>query len=333
MKYVYRFDNWMSHMQLAGAKLRAKHWSRKKYPDAHPHKTLIANEEILSPGQGLFRISFWKDEPTMLRWASSLSGTELIVMQRVRADHRFLQTFIREVDDCLPDSAWLYWQRDAVSESQRWSSDGIAKTDIDVLDYDGTWRRFSESEIMEAEERTFRKLGFEAYHYLYGGQTPATVFAKGQFVTLEGEVTFAILIAHPLCGASRVYNAPHTLKHVFHEVRRHAVDVPLANCRLFIMDDAKYTFELPHLAEVPLYECFTRQKNKVHLFGVIPIGAVEQGTWKTEFNQALRWHSTQSGIFSTIAEAFALPLQRDRIERAKRGLQRYVEQRAALGAR
>lgn len=313
MTYVYRYDDWASHMHMEGGQLRAKHWSLKK--GSHPHQSLIESEEVLPAGQGLFRISFWKNEQAMLRWGSSLNWSALQVLQRVREDHPFLQTFTREVDDCLKESAWLYWKTASLAEEQRWSIDGIPKSDIEVLDFDGAWRPYDQSEIMRPEADTFRQLGFESFHYLMGGMVPATVFAKSNLMEIEGVAQFVVVITHPICQVARAYNDPSVIAHIFQEMRRHAIDVPLSMCRVFILDDAKTKLDRATLAELPLSERVKVHRRYNKLLGIIPLGYSSEFELKIDPSSALLWHSHQGQLFAKIVEAFSIPGHSDRLKR------------------
>src|SRR5882762_1675197 len=109
--YVYRYDSWLSHLDLFGSQLRARHWSRIT-KDSHPHVSLIEAEKSLAAGQGIFRISFWKNIGAALQSIGATYRTSLAVLQRVRDDHPFLASLTREDDDCLKSTAWLYWKID-----------------------------------------------------------------------------------------------------------------------------------------------------------------------------------------------------------------------------
>lgn len=323
MAYVYRYDNWVSHMHMEGAELKARHWSLKK--GSHPHKSLIANEEILPTGKGLFRISFWKNEQAMLRWASAGLWPELQVMQRVREDHPFLQTFTKEIDDYLEESAWLYWKTADLAEGQGWSVDGIPKRDIEVLDFDGVWRPYDQSEIMRPEADVYEQLGFEAFHYLMGSMVSATVFAKGKLMEVDGGVQFVVVITHPVCQVARAYNDTKVLTHVFQEMWRHAVDIPLSKCRIFVMDDAKRKFDKAHVAELSLSEVVNVRRRYSKFLGFIPVGYSEELEIKIDSRAPLRWHASDGALFARILSEFSIPRHVDRLER-------YVKLHGALRA-
>jgi len=251
----------------------------------------------------------------MLRWASSLLWSELPVLQRVRADHPFLQTFTKEVDDYLTESAWLYWKKATLAEGQGWSVDGISKSDLEVLDFDGVWRPYDKSQIMQPEEDTFKQLGFEAFHYLMGGIVPASVFAKSKLIEIDGNAQFVVVLAHPLCQTPRVYNDTRVIAHVFQEMWRHAINIPLNKCRLFIMDDAKKKYDCAHLAELPLSETLVVRKKRNKLLGFIHFGYSEDFDMTINFKSQLRWHSPEKALFSRIADEFSIPQQKDRLAR------------------
>ncbi|UWE16088.1 hypothetical protein [Herbaspirillum huttiense] len=323
MAYVYRYDNWVSHMRMEGNELKARHWSLKK--GSHPHKSLIASEEILPTGKGLFRISFWKNERAMLRWGSSTLWPELQVMQRVREDHPFLQTFTKEIDDCLEESAWLYWKTADLAEGQGWSVDGIPKRDIEVLDFDGVWRRYDQSDIMRPEADVFAQLGFEEFHYLMGGMVPASVFAKSKLMEIDGDMQFVVVITHPVCQVARAYNDTKVITYVFQEMRRYAVDIPLSKCRIFVMDDAKRKFDNAHMAELPLSEVVKVRRRYNKLLGFIPVGYSEEFDIKVDSQSPLRWHASDGALFSQILNEFSIPRHIDHLER-------YAELHSALRA-
>lgn len=313
MAFVYRYDNWATHMHMEGGQLRAQHWSLKK--GAHPHRSLIESEKILPAGQGLFRISFWKTEQAMFRWTSASNWPSLHVLQRVRDDHPFLQTFTKEVDDYLEESAWLYWKAGDIAKGQGWSDDGIPKRDIEVLDFDGSWRPYEQSEIMRPEAETFRQLGFESFHYLMGGVLPSTVFATCKLIEIDGEMQFVVLITDPVCQAARVYNDTHVIAHIFQLMHRHAIDFSLSRCRVFVMSDARTKFDHPNLAELPLAELVTVHRHYNKLFRLIPLGYTEIHKFGIHTRTSLRWHSHQGKLFEKIAQSFSMPCHLDRLEK------------------
>lgn len=311
MAYVYRYDNWASHMHLEGAQLRANHWSLKK--GSHPHRSLIVNEEKLPNGYGLFRICFWKNEEAMLRWGSASLWPELNVLQRVREDHPFLKTFTREVDDYLVESAWLYWKTANLLEGQEWSIDGIPKSDIEVLDFDGVWRPYDQSEIMRPEAETFRQLGFESFHFLMGGTIPSITFAKCKLMELEGDMQFVVMITHPVCQVARAYNCPSVISHVFQEMYRHAVGIPVSKCRIFVMEDVKKKFDHANLAELPLTEVLKVRRRYNKFLGIIPFGYSEELEIQITPLSGLRLHAHDGKLFAKIMETFSMPSQNARL--------------------
>lgn len=313
MAYVYRYDNWASHMHMEGGQLRARHWSLKK--GSHPHRSLIESEKILPAGRGLFRISFWKNEQAMLRWASSSHWSALQVLQRVRDDHPFLQTFTKEADDYLEESAWLYWKTSDRTENQGWSIDGIHKDDVEVLDFDGVWCPYEQSEIMRPEEDTFKQLGFDPFQYLMGGIVPATVFAKSKLMEIDGEVQFVVVITHPICQVARAYKDPSVITHVFQEMRSRAAGIPLSKCRIFIMDDAKTKLEHPDLAELELSEAVRVRRRYHKLLGIIPFRDSEDFEIKIDSRSKLRWHPHRGALFAQLMEAFSIPSHSARLQK------------------
>ena len=150
---------WLSHLDLFGSQLRARHWSRIT-KDSHPHVSLIEAKKSLAAGQGIFRISFWKNFGAALQSFGATYRTSLAVLQRVRDDHPFLASLTREDDDWLKPTAWLYWKIDAHAHEQEWSVDGIFLDAVEVLDLDGTWRRFKDALIMKSAETRLAGRGF-----------------------------------------------------------------------------------------------------------------------------------------------------------------------------
>ena len=177
------------------------------------------------------------------------------------------------------------------------------------------WRPYAKSQIMQPEEDTFRQAGFEVFDYLMGGMVPAIAFAKSKFVEIDKEVNFVVLITHPLCQTSRVYNDVPVIAHILEEMRRHVVGIPLSKCRLFITDDVKKSYETAHMAELPLLETLYVKRQRKQLLGLVPFGYLEERELKIDLTSPFRWHSQDSEIFAKIFEMFSIAGQKNRMER------------------
>jgi len=157
--YVYRYDSLAVASRLVRQPVaRAPLESDNKGQSSA--RLADRSEKSLAAGQGIFRISFWKVFGAALQSFGATYRTSLAVLQRVRDDHPFLASLTREDDDWLKPTAWLYWKIDAHAHEQEWSVDGIFLDDVEVLDLDGTWRRFKDALIMKSAETRLAGRGF-----------------------------------------------------------------------------------------------------------------------------------------------------------------------------
>ena len=311
MTYLYRHDPWSARVQMDGDDLRARYWSTSK--KSFRHAPLMAAEITLDQGQGIFAIWFWKSEAAMLVSRSGDTWNEPWVLQRVRADHPFLASFIQDVDDHQPDRAWMYWKKDRRNHGQEWSVDGIPASDIEVMDWDGSWRPSDQSEILRPEMQSFRRLGFEPFHYLDNGRMPALVFAKERFMEIGSETQFAILLAHPLAQVQRIYKEQKVLEHVLETACRRAPGVPLHKFRLYIMDDAPNSCIPVHLVEMPVQQRRVIKTKQGRLFGLFPLSIIEPAR-QIELGKPI-YHGPASDTFRAVTKAFLIPLVQDRMAR------------------
>ena len=88
---------WLSHLDFFGSQLRAPLESDNKGQSSA--RLADRSEKSLAAGQGIFRISFWKNFGAALQSFGASYRTSLAVLQRVRDDHPFLASLTREDDD------------------------------------------------------------------------------------------------------------------------------------------------------------------------------------------------------------------------------------------
>lgn len=234
MAYVYRFDSWSSHLGLFGGELRARYWSRKTR-DVFPHASLIEAERTLGSSQAVFRISFWKNLAAAQQNLKMSSGRELLVLQRVPTGHPFFQSFTREDDDYLSSTAWLYWKIDRRIDGQEWSLDGIPTDDVEILDVDGSWRRFREALVMGPAEARLAGQGFRPFYF--GSYPGAAFFSSRSTFNGLGERSVWVLLYHPPESNARIYQDRRWLEaFVLSFLTSHAVE--LSAVRFVVFDDS-----------------------------------------------------------------------------------------------
>jgi hypothetical protein len=313
--YLYRYDNLESHLNLEGDALRARYWSRTT-KESHPHRSLIAAEQHLPEAQGIFRICFWKDVDSLRRWVpKGTFATSPFVVQRVRHDHPFFTKFQKEVDDCLPDSAWLYWRVDKRCQEQEWTLDGIAADELEVLDYDGQWKAYTDASVTAPSERRFRALGLEPW---YQANSPHRIdeifYGMRPLADLERKSSsLAMLVVERHDAPISVVGDGHSLQALFERFLALAADVPVDRLRLFVFRESTKTFSSPRLAEVAISKKYVRRR-----FG--PLGMFSRPELRIELVDEVRWHSVDEGIGAQVLKTFNLPLARKNIERYEMSL-------------
>lgn len=195
-KYYYRYDSLIGYRAvLNDGFLKARQWT----VESCPHKPLISLSEKLLLGESIYRISFWMSEPTLLRYILATRDERPFVAQRVKTNHPFFNDYIQEEDDHLQGQAWLFFNTEY--SNKLWGSSGIPLSDIEVLDYDGIWKPYNQSEILQSHFY-YKNLGWDLYTNSNGsscfykileytsGTTPfiKVVFAKNPFESLTFEV-------------------------------------------------------------------------------------------------------------------------------------------------
>jgi hypothetical protein len=222
---------------MSGNMLRAKRWTIKSKAE---HKTLINQSKTLSQDHSLYRICFWKTEADMLRYLKSQTCGALsyYIVQRVSADHPFLKTFNKESDDMLPTEAWLFWKTE--QSDQTWSTDGISRDDIEVLDMDGQWRKFDHSNTVNIEEKMLNDAGFERHFYQDNIGHMADIYCAARIIKApdDKESTLAILITQRLTDPRRVQSYDDVMNQVVSRFVDRMVNVNLGLVRLFIYQEA-----------------------------------------------------------------------------------------------
>lgn len=302
--YIYRYDSWLSHMKLHGDMLRARFWSTKER-DSWKHEPLLAAEKELTNGEGLFRISFWKNLDAAVNWmgAGVLHWTELHVLQRVCADHPFFAAFHKVDDDFLTDTAWLYWQKVQRNPEQEWSSEGIPKSDIEVLDFDGQWRRFSESAIMETSHIRLSQLSFRPHYFTTHFGRPEVVYWRTIILPQSsGDSVIALLIQHPYESELRIYNDNPVIQEIVNQFRRfYAPGVPADKIRLFVLDEGKYTYDRSHLLEIPLKGRWIETKHGSLRWRLPFFRSASQSEYEiAASNDGWKWHNDKSDLWQSV---------------------------------
>lgn len=252
--YIYRYDKWSSHINMHNDMLRARIWSNKEY-ESWPHKPLIATEENLKEGEGIFRICFWKNFMAAAKEISFALCSELYVLQRVRDDHPFFENFHKIDDDFLPNTAWLYWQKRKYKPTQQWSSAGIPKQDFEVLDLDGQWRVCSESTIMASPHVRLTRQGWQPHYFLVNNYSPQVVYWTSRLIRPESEEPFiGLLLQNPQeeRGAPILLETHAMQMLVNNFVKYSASAMPVSKLRLFILQESPHRFDTSHLFEIPM---------------------------------------------------------------------------------
>ncbi|WP_211453899.1 hypothetical protein [Collimonas antrihumi] len=323
MPYLYRYDPWKSHLQLKNDMLRARYWSLK-YKNSWKHESLIAAESNLADGQSIFRISFWKNVESLFSRITPEFWTELHVLQRVRADHPFFQTFTKEDDDFLPDTAWLFWKTDQRQAEQEWSQEGIPRPDIEVLDFDGQWKPFDKSNIMASADTRLGQYGFRPFYFMTNGRVPTVVYGASRMLDgLGDEPAVVFLLTHAYESSLRIYNDEIAIQGVLDSLRQCSINIPVKNIRLFIFDEGRYTYDRNHLAEIPIKEIWRERVSQhiisrwVHFFST----RRQFDQFIEVSNHNVQWYSDDHSVYHKVLEAFQLPRQKHLLKQYCQGIE------------
>lgn len=142
-RYLYRFDRLdllTNQRKTEDRLLRAAR--RTGSEKLFPHFQVKQAHDLVSVGQAVYRICFWKTLADALDWPGATDGWAL---QRVASDHSFFKDFGCGDDEYLPESALIFWGTFQVDDDcPDWSPVGIPHSDIDVLTPDGWWRQMDE---------------------------------------------------------------------------------------------------------------------------------------------------------------------------------------------
>lgn len=324
MSYLYRYDSLRSHLKLHGDCLRARFWSHSK-KQSHPHAMLIAAESTLPEGHGIFRISFWKDEASCRRFVPCSGGAaEPYVVQRVRADHPFFNGFRRDVDDYLPDSAWLFWKIDRRECDQEWSTEGISKTDLEVLDLDGKWKPYANAELTAPAHDRYGRLGFDPVYYVGMDGRQASAYFAAQALPASSMADFAVLILEPADFPVSILVDLEGLQSIFEQIQNR-IDIPASHrLRLFVVQEAVYTFEHRHIAEVPIRRAMRRATTIHWLARLLPWRRYEPFL---AVSDEYTWWSTTEDQGRALSAAFHVPSPADSIARYSKVVARTVSPR------
>lgn len=322
MTYLYRYDDWKSHVPLKGDALRAHVWSHKKL-DSYPHESLLAEEESLPAGKSIFRISFWKDETAMRRFVPcNGSASEMYIVQRVRANHPFFSNFRKESDDALPNSAWLFWKIDDRDPDQDWSNEGIPKSDLEVLDFDGTWKPYDDAEITALPAARFARLGFHPMHYKTLGGRLSTVFCASNVVSGPDGPVVALLILEPHNARDCIlFNRP-ALQAIFDQLRQQTVDIPAESMRLYVFQEDVHTFHSTPIAEVPIREIWRETGLTSWWLGRLSRRRYELSL---ELDKNFKYWSLEKEFGRVLIDAFQLPRPARMIDRYSSVVARIIE--------
>lgn len=252
MSYVYRYDPLVSHLRMHGDMLRARRWNSGE--GSWKHAPLLAAESTLAEGDAIFRISFWKSLHAAKSRMSNRVWSEMHILQRVREDHPYFNSFQRVDDDFLVDSAWLYWRTSPREPQQDWSRDGIPKRDIEVLDLDGQWRAIPDSTLMASPHSRLERKGFRPHFFMTNSCQPALVLWTSRLVTRpSGDTDVALLLLDPQESRHRVYNDVPVMQTIVDQfLESGGKDIPADRLRLFVIDEGSHTYDTSHLLEIPL---------------------------------------------------------------------------------
>ncbi|KWN79228.1 hypothetical protein WM24_27290 [Burkholderia ubonensis] len=310
--YIYRYDPWLEHLDLFEEKLRARHWSRRT-KNSHPHVSLIEAERSLRGEEGIFRISFWKNLPAAVQSFGASFRSSLAVLQRVRADHPFFEGFTREDDDWLPSTAWLYWKVSERAGEQEWSEDGISTDDVEVLDFDGSWRRFSDALIMKQAEARLAGHGFQPFYF---GNYPSAIYYASRLTFNErGERQVFVLLYQPPESKGRIYQDDKVLA-AFALAFFQAHVVERETVRFFIFDDAVHKFHAVHVGEFDPKPVWNEISGPRRWFDRLPvIGRDPQ--YELAFRvdgDRVHWQSADSDLGQRLVSMFNLPTTRRMID-------------------
>ncbi|MGF6510645.1 hypothetical protein [Paraburkholderia sp. 32] len=257
MEYIYRYDPLHEHIKMHGDMLRARRWSLAA--GSWAHKPLIEAEKTVPPGESIFRICFWKSlDAAKLNMGHHL-WPSMHVVQRVRADHQFFNTFCRIDDDFLKDSAWLFWRQSKRNADQIWTHDGIPKEDIDVFDIDGNWRKASNAVLLSDSQAKFCSRGYFPHYFINFSGAPEVVFWTTRLMKQEdGERVAAILIVHPETHI-HVYAYPHVAQEIIGRALSKGIGSYKADrIKCFAVSQDRETFNERDLLEIPIVGRWSR---------------------------------------------------------------------------
>ena len=293
---------------MNGNMLRARRW---KIESREEHKTLIHQSKTLSQDHSLYRICFWKTEANLLESMKSqtFAAPKPYIVQRVSANHPFLKTFNKEPDDMLPDEAWLFWKTD--QSLQSWSEDGISRNDIEVLDMDGQWRKFDQSNTANVEEKILNDAGFERHFYQDSTGHLAEIFCAARVINVpnEKDSILAILITQRISDKRRVYNYDNVMNQVISRFVERMANVNPDFVRLFVHDEGTRDPFNSSLVWVHL-----EQKETHH---TLPPTLIDKLLKKKHYSHtttklivhdsAKIWHPMNSSIYQSVVNAFKIP--------------------------
>ena len=309
MEYLYRFDSYHSHLNMNGNMLRAQRWTTDNLYGKH--KTLIHQSKTLSQDHSLYRICFWKTEADMLRNLKAVTSGALryYIVQRINAEHPFLKTFNKESDDMLPDEAWLFWKTE--QSVQNWSTDGISRNDIEVLDTDGQWRKFDQSNTVNIEEKMLNDAGFERHFYQDNRGHLAEIYCAARIIKApeERDSTLAILITQQLTDPWRVSSYNDVMNQVVSRFIDRMPNVNFSLARLFVYEEATQEPFNSSFVSIPLEQNETRH--------IIPPTLIDRLMAKERYSHTtsklIVHHSLKYGytrnqsVYKSLINAFKIP--------------------------
>jgi len=154
-QYLYRTDPTRSLIEHASDQwLRARRIEAQAPPIQHWQ--LDEALAVTGHGRGVFRLSMWRTlNPALLNLRMQVDHVRfhgddkslwdcLSLLQRVRADHSFFRRYQRGDDQYLSGDAWLFWNTAECTKDQKWSSDGIPRSDIEVFHPHGYWAPYEQ---------------------------------------------------------------------------------------------------------------------------------------------------------------------------------------------
>ena len=289
--------------------LRARRWTTD---DPYgKHETLIHQSKTLTQDHSLYRICFWKTEADMLRYLKSETSGALryYIIQRVSAQHPFFKTFNKESDDMLPDDAWLFWKTE--QSAQNWSTDGISRDNIEVLDMDGQWRMFDQSNTVNIEERMLNDAGFERHFYQDNRGHLAEIYCAARIIKApdERDTILAILITQQLTDPWRASNYNDVMNQVVSRFIDRMTNVKFSLVRLFVYEEATQEPFNSSFVWIPLEQNETRH--------ILPPTLIDMLMAKERYSHTtskLIVHSSlkngyhrSSSVYKSLINAFKIP--------------------------